>query len=141
MSPALPPAPPIDLVIFDCDGVLIDSEVISARMLVAELAGHGVGIDTDYVARHFLGRSYPVVLSQIRQEFGVQLPEGFEADYRARLITAFAGELRIMPGVRNVLDTLAAPFCLATSSSPERLAQSPLARRSSAFGPVQSMLL
>ena len=92
-----------DLVIFDCDGVLIDSEVISARMLVAELAGYGVKIDLDYVARHFLGRSYPVVLAQIRGEFGVGLPDGFEADYRARLIRAFAADLRIIPGVREVI--------------------------------------
>ena len=95
-----------DLVIFDCDGVLIDSEVISARMLVAELAGYGVKIDLDYVARHFLGRSYPVVLAQIRGEFGVGLPDGFEADYRARLIRAFAADLRIIPGVREVIARL-----------------------------------
>ena len=45
---------PVDLVIFDCDGVLIDSEIISARMLIAELANLGVQIDLDYVATHFL---------------------------------------------------------------------------------------
>ena len=114
----------VDLVIFDCDGVLIDSEVISARMLVAELAPYGVAINLDYVAQHFLGRSYPVVLAQIRAEFGITLPEGFEADYRARLIAAFHDELRIIPGVRDVLNRLRRPYCLATSSSPDRLAQS-----------------
>lgn len=124
MPPALPPSPPIDLVIFDCDGVLIDSEVISARMLVAELAGHGVGIDTDYVARHFLGRSYPVVLRQIREEFGIDLPDGFEAAYRARLMAAFEAGLTRIPGVTEVLTRLAVPYCLATSSSPARLARS-----------------
>ncbi|MCI5086943.1 MAG: hydrolase, partial [Rhodovulum sp.] len=71
-----------DLVIFDCDGVLIDSELISARMLIAELALHDVDIDLDYVARHFLGRSYPIVLKQIRTEFGIDLPDTFEAEYR-----------------------------------------------------------
>lgn len=111
-------------VIFDCDGVLIDSEVISAKMLIAELAGHGVEVDLAYVARHFLGRSYPVVLAQIRAEFGVTLPEGFEADYRVRLLEAFRRELRIMPGVREVLDSLALPYSLATSSTPVRLAES-----------------
>ena len=113
-----------DLVIFDCDGVLIDSEVISARMLAAELAPYGVAIDLPYIARHFLGRSYPVVMAQIRTEFGVALPEGFEADYRARLIEAFRHELRIMPGVRAVLAQLAVPHILATSSSPARLRRS-----------------
>ena len=57
----------IDLVIFDCDGVLIDSEIISARMLVAELARLGLEIDLTYVERNFLGRSYPVVMETIRR--------------------------------------------------------------------------
>lgn len=112
------------LVIFDCDGVLIDSEVISARMLIAELTGHGVTLSMDFVSRHFLGRSYPVVLAEIRDRFGVRLPDRFEADYRARLLAAFARDLRIMPGVADVLARLKVPFCVATSSSPERVAQS-----------------
>lgn len=113
-----------DLVIFDCDGVLIDSEVISATMLIAELKGYGVEITLEYVSRNFLGRSYPTVLSEIRKTFGVALPDQFETDYRARLLAAFARDLRVMPGVRDVIENLGTPFCLATSSSPERLAQS-----------------
>ena len=63
-----------DLVIFDCDGVLIDSEVISARMLIGTLEDHGVSVDMAYVSEHFLGRSYPTVLKQVREEFGIDLP-------------------------------------------------------------------
>jgi HAD superfamily hydrolase (TIGR01509 family) len=112
-----------DLVIFDCDGVLIDSEVISANMLIAELAGYGVQMDMAFVSRHFLGRSYPTVLREVRDTFGVTLPDRFEADYRARLLSAFRRDLRIMPGVAGVIAGLSVPYCLATSSSPERLAQ------------------
>ena len=111
-----------DLIIFDCDGVLIDSEVISARMLIAELAGYGVRIDMAFVTRQFLGRSYPTVLREVRDTFGVTLPDRFEADYRARLLTAFRNDLRVMPGVQAALGALTLPYCLATSSSPERLA-------------------
>ncbi|WP_078530153.1 HAD family hydrolase [Thioclava sp. L04-15] len=114
----------IELVIFDCDGVLIDSEVISARMLIAELAEHGIEIDMGFVARNFLGRSYPVVLQRVREEFGITLPDQFEADYRARLLVAFERDLKIMPGVAEVLSRLAVPFCAATSSSPARVARS-----------------
>lgn len=106
-----------DLIIFDCDGVLIDSEIISAQMLIAELAPFGVRIDLDYVARHFLGRSYPTVLKQIRTEFGLDLPEDFEARYRNRLLAAFERGLQVMPGIPTLLDQLALPWCVATSSS------------------------
>ncbi len=111
---------PFDLVIFDCDGVLIDSEIISARMLVEELGKLGVVIDLDYVARHFLGRSYPTVMNQIRAEFGLDLPPAFEDQYRERLLAAFQADLRIMPHVQDVLARLDLPYCVATSSSPRR---------------------
>ncbi len=109
-----------DLVIFDCDGVLIDSEIISARMLVSELSKLGVTIDLDYVAKHFLGRSYPTVMNQIRSEFGLDLPPMFEDQYRDRLLAAFETDLRIMPHVQDVLAQLDLPYCVATSSSPRR---------------------
>jgi HAD superfamily hydrolase (TIGR01509 family) len=110
------------LVIFDCDGVLIDSEIISAEMLVRELNALGLAIDLDYVARHFLGRSYPVVMETIRREFGLDLPPEFESRYRETLLEAFRRELKIMPGVREVMEGLRVPFCVATSSSPRRAA-------------------
>ena len=113
-----------DLVIFDCDGVLIDSEVISARMLIGTLADHGVSVDMAYVAEHFLGRSYPTVLKQVRVEFGIDLPASFEEAYRQRLLDAFETELKIMPGVREVIEELGVPYALATSSSPRRLSMS-----------------
>jgi HAD superfamily hydrolase (TIGR01509 family) len=111
-----------DLVIFDCDGVLIDSEIISAHMLVAELARLGLTIDLSYVERNFLGRSYPVVMETIRREFGLDLPADFEAHYRDNLLEVFRTELRVVPHVQDVLQVMAVPFCVATSSSPRRVA-------------------
>tara|TARA_R110002096_G_scaffold70465_13_gene169005 strand:+ start:2933 stop:3601 length:669 start_codon:yes stop_codon:yes gene_type:complete len=113
-----------DLVIFDCDGVLIDSEIISARMLIEQLAKLGVTVDLDYVAKNFLGRSYPTVMETIRQEFKLYLPPEFEDQYRARLLKAFETGLTVMPGVSDVIRSLAVPFCIATSSSPARVAKS-----------------
>ncbi len=111
-----------DLVIFDCDGVLIDSEIISASMLIEELAQLGVRIDLAYVAEHFLGRSYPVVMEQLRREFSLELPPGFEDQYRERLLAAFQTDLRPMQGIRELTEALNVPFCIATSSSPRRAA-------------------
>ncbi len=113
-----------DLVIFDCDGVLIDSEIISARMLVAELSRLGLTIDLAYVERHFLGRSYPVVMDVIRREFGLDLPPDFEAQYREALLAAFQSELKSVPHVHDVLAGIGVPFCVATSSSPRRVEMS-----------------
>lgn len=109
-----------DLVIFDCDGVLIDSEIISARMLVAELTRLGLDIDLTYVERNFLGRSYPVVMETIRREFGLDLPADFETRYREALLATFQTELKVVPHVREVLTEIGVPFCVATSSSPRR---------------------
>ena len=111
-------------VVFDCDGVLIDSEIISARMLIEALAERGVVIDLPYVARHFLGRSYPVVMAQIRREFGLDLPPSFEDEYRDRLLEGFRRGLKVMPHVADVIDQLALPCCVATSSSPRRVEMS-----------------
>lgn len=111
----------MELAILDCDGVLIDSEVISARMLIEELARLGVHIDMPFVAHHFLGRSYPTVMQTIRQDFGLDLSPDFEAQYRDRLLAAFADRLTIMPGVTDFLDRLALPVAVATSSSPRRV--------------------
>ncbi|HSI40888.1 MAG TPA: HAD family hydrolase [Xanthobacteraceae bacterium] len=112
------------LIIFDCDGVLIDSEVISARALIAELANHGVDVDRAYVARHFLGRSYPLVRTVVRERLGVHLPDAFEEAYRSRLLAAYQDELQVMAGAAETVEALRVPYCVATSSSPPRLARS-----------------
>ncbi len=113
-----------DLVIFDCDGVILDSEIISANMLIQELAKLGVVIDLDYVARHFLGRSYPTVMATIRREFNLTLPPEFEANYRTRLLESFETDLKVMPHVADVMAELRLQYCIATSSSPMRAAKS-----------------
>lgn len=113
-----------DLLIFDCDGVLIDSEVISARVLVELAAEAGARFDAAHVREHFLGRSFPTVAASIRDSFGIALPPDFEARYRAQLLARFEAELRPMPGVLDLLGRLAVPACVATSSSPPRAARS-----------------
>jgi len=114
----------IALVIFDCDGVLIDSEIISASALVEELAQHGIAIEMSHVLEQFIGHPYAVVAGKIAAFARVPLPASFETDYRARLVQRFNAELRAMPGILDVLDDLAVPFCAATSSHPERAQRS-----------------
>lgn len=113
-----------ELIIFDCDGVLIDSEVLAASALIDALEAHGVGVDMDFVARHFIGRAYPVILTEVKARFGVELPAHFEELYRARLLAAFEAGLAAMAGAGEALDALRVPYCLATSSTPARLSAS-----------------
>ena len=108
------------LVIFDCDGVLIDSETISTSVLVEELARLGITIEIGHVLEHFVGHPYAVVAGKIAAIAGAPLPKSFEHSYRAHLARRFEAELRPMPGIIEVLDSLAVPYCAATSSGPER---------------------
>lgn len=110
----------IELIIFDCDGVLIDSEIISATVLIDKLLSLGITIDIDYVQQHFLGRSFNSVKDHIKTQFNVALSDSFEYEYREALLAEFDNSLQTTQGVEAILTQLKVPFCLATSSSPKR---------------------
>ena len=111
---------PIELIIFDCDGVFIDSEIISANVLIDKLAIIGINIDIDYIQQYFLGCSFSTVKEKIYQAFNVKLQDTFENDYRTALLEQFDSDLQTTAGIKKVLSGLSVPFCLATSSSPQR---------------------
>lgn len=113
----------VDLIIFDCDGVIADSEVLSAEVLIDQLALLGIPVTFDEVRRDFVGRSFPTVAATIRARFDRPLPADFEATYRARLLDRFTQGLRPTPGIGAVLAALDRPACVATSSSPARVAR------------------
>ncbi|HNB25877.1 MAG TPA: HAD family hydrolase [Alphaproteobacteria bacterium] len=115
---------PIALVIFDCDGVLIDSEALSTAVLIDMLRAQGIDIERRVVLRQFIGHPYPVVAGKIAALSGRTLPDAFELEYRAKLLARFERDLRPMPGIEAVLAALAVPFCAATSSAPERVTRS-----------------
>jgi HAD superfamily hydrolase (TIGR01509 family) len=112
------------LIIFDCDGVLVDSEMISAKVLMEMLGEIGMPIDLDIFRSDFLGRSFANAAARAEVRFGKTMPDGFQERYRERLLRRMATELQPMPNVERVLGALTVPFCLATSSSPQRLALS-----------------
>jgi HAD superfamily hydrolase (TIGR01509 family) len=111
----------ISLVIFDCDGVLVDSEMLSAGVLMRMMEEEGLPISPDIFRNDFLGRSFAAAAARASQRFGRPLPDDFQLRYRERLLQRMAGELHAMDGVADVLEALHVPFCLATSSSPQRL--------------------
>jgi HAD superfamily hydrolase (TIGR01509 family) len=115
------------LVIFDCDGVLVDSEPIALSVLGEMLEGQQVELSDQEIADRFLGRSLGAVAETVRQDFGVRLPEDFPAMIRRRLFARYERELQAMPGIQTALEGLATrgvATCVASSSLPERIEKS-----------------
>jgi HAD superfamily hydrolase (TIGR01509 family) len=114
----------VALVIFDCDGVLIDSELLSAQVLLEELANIGVKIDLRYFFENCLGRNFAAVAERIARDTGQAIDAEFERRYWKRLLERFESELRPVAGAREVLARLHIPFCVATGSNTERATRS-----------------
>ncbi len=114
----------IDLVIFDCDGVLVDSEMLSAGVLMQMMREIGLPITAEIFRTDFLGRSFSSASERVERRMGKTFPPGFNLQYRARLLARMKGNLHPMPGVRALLEKTRVPYCMATSSSAPRLAVS-----------------
>ena len=112
-----------DLIIFDCDGVLVDSEVLSCRCLSQVLAAYGIHLGLDQALDLFLGRSTTAVL-EYYQAMGRLVPEQFSSELRTGVRAAFVSALRPIEGVASVLEHLQIPHCVASSSDVERVSLS-----------------
>jgi HAD superfamily hydrolase (TIGR01509 family) len=125
-----------DLVIFDCDGVLVDSEAISAATLADNLSALGLATSIDYVMEHYLGRSFVAVAADYRERMGKSLPDDFADRWHRDLFAAFRRDLKPMQGVVPLLEALKTPKCVASSSAPVRLALTlEVTRLAAIFGP------
>ncbi|WP_413096264.1 HAD family hydrolase [Streptomyces nitrosporeus] len=112
------------LVVFDNDGVLVDSEPIANRVLAALLTESGFPTSYEQSIRRYMGGTLDRVRDLARADTGRELPDGFAAVYRSRLKEAFGRELRPVHGMAEVLSALAGrgtPFCVASSSPRDRL--------------------
>jgi HAD superfamily hydrolase (TIGR01509 family) len=112
---------PFELVIFDLDGVLVDSERISSRITAAALRDAGIDISAAAVCDRFLGVSTAEMLQELEVEHGCRLPQSFRESLRERVLQAFERELEPVPGVPALLDALALKRCVASSSHPDRI--------------------
>lgn len=111
--------------IFDCDGVLVDSERLSVRTEVQLLGELGWSVSEDEVIERFVGRSDAHMLAVIEAQLGRPVPE-FITQYRERLYAAFDRELTAVPGVSEALDrleSLALATCVASSGTHDKMAR------------------
>jgi len=112
---------PIELIIFDCDGVLVDSEVISCRTHAEVLTRHGFPITAEQVFERFLGRSTRQANLEIETELGRTLPDEYHEQLQSKLFGAFEAELEAIHGIHDVLDQVAQAVCVASSGSLQRM--------------------
>jgi HAD superfamily hydrolase (TIGR01509 family) len=110
-----------DLVIFDCDGVLVDSERIAVRIDAIVLERLGWPLSEAEIIDRFVGRSEAYMTSEIERAIGRTLPAGWEGEFTPLYREALEAELEPVDGVVEALDAISTTTCVASSSTHERL--------------------
>jgi len=114
-------AGPFQLVIFDCDGVLVDSERLAVRVESEYLTELGWPLTEAEIMERFTGRTDAYMDEAIQAQLGDRLPEGWKDQFHRRYREAFAAELVPVDGVLEALDRITVPTCVASSGSHDKL--------------------
>lgn len=111
----------VALIIFDCDGVLIDSEILVCRLTSEELTRLGYPISVGDVIARFAGRAEASMMAEIERDWGQPIPPEYFAQIRARIAQSYTTELEAIPEVRETLERIRCKVCVASSSYTEKL--------------------
>ena len=117
-------ARPVDLIIYDCDGVLVDSEVLSNLVLAEMVSRLGHPMDLAGSLRTFAGQSLADVVRTTERLVGSAVPDTWGAEWQRQVLVRFARDLRPVAGVAAAIEASPGLRCVASSSHPERLARS-----------------
>ena len=112
---------PFELVIFDCDGVLVDSERLAVRVDVQVLAELGWALSEAEVIDRFMGRSDAFMTAEIEAYLGRPLISGWDARFQQLYRDVFAAELKPVDGIVEALDQITLSTCVASSGTHERM--------------------
>lgn len=110
-----------ELVIFDCDGVLVDSEVVVIEIEAALLTAAGFPLTADEIADRFVGLSYPDMMTMLESDFGRPVPAELSEQIQRDAVAAFPARLKAVDGMHDHLTGLTLPRCVASSSNMDRL--------------------
>ena len=114
----------MDLIIFDCDGVLVDSEIVSFKVEAEMFAEIGIRLSAHDLLMRFLGTSSASMFAIIEREHGIRLPTDFAAQATRRTLEVFDRELKPISGIAELLAGLPDRKCVASSSEPPRIRHS-----------------
>ncbi|MEM8857151.1 MAG: HAD family hydrolase [Chloroflexota bacterium] len=109
--------------IFDCDGTLVDSELLCHQGLAYELDKLGVYEDADSMMHRFRGWKLANIFEQIEEQHSIQLPNSFEPQYRKAMAKLFASELKPITGAHETLSRLPHVKCVASSGPMHKIIQ------------------
>ncbi len=109
------------MVIFDCNGVLVDSEPLATEIVSQEFMRAGFGVTPDIVARYFVGRRPADMFNEVEIAAGRKLPPGFAANVGNAILRRFRAELRATSHAAQALSWVRGPKCVASSSSYDRI--------------------
>lgn len=109
------------MVIFDCNGVLVDSEPIATAVAAEEFARVGIPLTPDIIARYFTGRRSADMLAAVEAATHRRLPLNFANQLTAAMLRRFRKELRPTPHIAYALTWLRGPKCVASSSTHDRI--------------------
>lgn len=110
-----------ELVIFDCDGVLVDSETLGNRVLIEFVAEFGLKLEIEEAILLFRGCKMADCVAVIEQKLGKKMPSDFVTQLRTRTAKAFEHELLSIEGIEAALDKIDLPICVASSGPIEKI--------------------